>query len=92
MHYTGNGELDLYGKNVSFYETYSEGNNADIKKDNSFEASPYKRLQFGARIGVTYEYSGISLGIEYNLMLTNLANKKFWEGDRWKVLIKQLIL
>ena len=85
MHYTGNGELDLYGKNVSFYETYSEGNNADIKKDNSFEASPYKRLQFGARIGVTYEYSGISLGIEYNLMLTNLANKKFWEGDRWKV-------
>lgn len=85
MHYTGNGELDLYGKNVSFYETHSEGNNADINKDNTFEASPFKRIQFGARIGVTYEYSGISLGLEYNYMLTNLANKKFWEGDRWTV-------
>ncbi len=85
FHYTGNGELDLYGKEVVYYETYTVGNNANVQKNNFFEATPYKRLQFGARLGVTYEYNGISLGIEYGLMLSNLANKKFWESDRWKV-------
>lgn len=85
MHYTGNAELDLYGKNVTFYETYHDGNNEQVGKDNAFESAPYKRLQFGARLGVAYEYSGISLAVEYNYMLTNLAGKKFWESDRWMI-------
>ncbi len=84
-HYAGDGEMDLYGEKVVYHETYSVGNNATMQKNNFFEASPYKRLQFGARLGVTYEYNGISLGLEYGLMFSNLANKKFWESDRWKV-------
>ena len=84
-HYTGNGELDLYGKNVSFYETYAESNNAQLSKSQSLDDSPYSKLNFGLRIGAAYEYSGISIAIEYTFMLNNMANKKYWEGDRWKV-------
>ena len=58
------------------------GNNADILKSYELDSSPFHRLNFGIRMGASYEYAGISIGVEYNLMLTNMANKKFWEGDR----------
>ena len=45
-------------------------------------AAPYNRLQMGTCLGIAYEYQGINVEVKYNLMLTNLANKKFWNGDR----------
>ena len=81
-HYAGNGELDLYGKHFDYTETYTMGNNADIRKSYDLDGSPYNRLNFGVRVGTAFEYAGVSIGVEYNLMLTNMANKKFWESDR----------
>lgn len=83
----GHGEMDLYSKSVEYVETYSDAvlSNGDIPKNSTFDASPLKRLNIGARIGLAYEYAGISLGVEYNLMLSNMANKKYWEGERWKI-------
>lgn len=81
-HYAGNGELDLYGKYYEHTETYTMGNNADIVKSYDLEDAPMNRLNFGLRFGTAFEYAGISLGIEYNLMLTNVANKNFWESNR----------
>lgn len=80
------GEFDLYGKDASYIATSTDG--ADIKGNkypSDFDASPLKRLNFGAKLGVAYEYAGISLGIEYTLMFTNMAEKKYWEGERWKI-------
>ena len=81
-HYAGSGELNMFGKHFDYTETYTMGTNADLTKSYDLESSPYKRLNFGIRMGAAYEYAGVSLGIEYNLMLTNMANKKFWESDR----------
>ena len=81
-HYAGSGELDLYGNHFDYTETYSMGYNADIIKTYNLDSSPLNRMNFGIRMGVAYEYAGVSLGIEYNLMLTNMADKKFWESDR----------
>lgn len=81
-HYAGSGELDLYGKHFDYTETYTMGNNADITKSYDLDSSPLNRLNFGIRMGVAFEYAGVSLGLEYNLMLTNMADKKFWESDR----------
>lgn len=81
-HYAGSGELDLYGKHFDYTETYTMGNNADISKSYDLDSSPLNRLNFGIRLGAAFEYAGISLGVEYNLMLTNMADKKFWESDR----------
>lgn len=86
----GSGEMDLYAKSVDYTETYSDAimSNGDILKNSSFDASPLKRFNLAARIGVAYEYAGVSLGVEYNFMLTNMANKKFWESERWKIFDK----
>lgn len=81
-HYAGQGEIDLYGKQVDYSETYTMGYNTDVHKTYQLDSSPLKRLNFGLRLGAAFEYAGISLGVEYNLMLSNMADKKFWEGDR----------
>lgn len=84
-HYAGHGEMDLYSNHVDYYETYTMGNNGNVTKSQDLDDAPFKRLNFGIRIGAAYEYAGISIGVEYNLMLTNMANKKFWDGDRWTI-------
>ena len=81
-HYAGSGEVDLYGKHFDYIETYTMGNNADLRKSYDVDSSPFKRLNIGIRMGAAFEYAGISLGLEYNLMLTNMANKEFWGSDR----------
>lgn len=86
--YSGNGKFDLYSKNVSHTETWSDSqlSNVDISKNQkNFDASPLKRLNFNARLVIGYEYAGISISLEYNFMLTNMANRKFWNGKRWDI-------
>lgn len=85
-HYAGSGELDLYGKHFDYTETYTMGNNADLTKSYDLDSSPLNRLNFGIRMGAAFEYAGVSLGLEYNLMLTNMADKKFWESDRLTII------
>lgn len=86
LHCVGSGEMDLYGKTVKYSEANVIGSSdVMISHDAPLDESPFKRLNFGAKAGIAYEYAGISLGIEYSMMLTNMANKKFWDGDRWMI-------
>ena len=77
--------MNLYDNKVSYTETYVEHNYATVEKSQEFEAAPFKRFNLGARLGVAYEYSGISIGVDYNFICTNMANKRYWEGERWTV-------
>ncbi len=88
--YSGKGSINLYKKYVNYEETYSDAEltNGTVPKNCNLEDSPLKRLNFGARFGVSYEYAGISLGIEYNMMISNMANEKFWNSERWKIFDK----
>ena len=45
-----------------------------------------KKFNCGLRIGAAYEWAGLSFGISYTHMLTNMANKNYWENERWTVL------
>ena len=44
--------------------------------------SPFKRFNYGLKLGVCYELRGFQLGVNYNLMLSNMANKDYWESTR----------
>lgn len=79
------GEMDLYSKDITYKEIYVEQNNAVVNKSQTFDASPLKRINYGARFSVSYELKGICLGVEYNWMFSNMANKRYWEGNRWTV-------
>lgn len=77
------GTFDLYSKSARYRLMTSHGLNDDTYKDSKFDISPYNRVNFGLRLGAGYEYMGISLNVSYQFMLTNMANKKYWDGDRW---------
>lgn len=79
------GEFDLYDNKVNYSEIYVEQNNYARNESQYFDAEPLKRINYGLRLGVTYEYSGIDFGVEYNWMISNMANKRFWENDRWAI-------
>lgn len=79
----GNGEFDLYDKNVTYSVLDKESQT--INKSGTVEDSPLKRLNLGVRAGVVYEYRGVSLGVEYTYMFTNMANDKFWNSQRWRI-------
>ena len=90
LNYSGSGELNLYKSRMNYSETYSDEflTNGVIPKDCDLEDSPLKKLNFGARLGVSYEYAGISFGMEYNIMLSNAANEKYWNSERWRIFDK----
>ena len=82
-HIQASGTMNLYKKSVSYTETYVEQNYAKVDKSQNFETSPLKRINLGVRMGVAYEYMGVNIGLNYNFMVTNMANKRYWEGERW---------
>lgn len=90
LNYSGSGELNLYKSRMKYSETYSDEflTNGVIPKDCDLEDSPLKKLNFGARLGVSYEYAGISFGMEYDIMLSNAANEKYWNSERWRIFDK----
>lgn len=90
LNYSGSGELNLYKSRMKYSETYSDEflTNGVIPKDCDLEDFPLKKLNFGARLGVSYEYAGISFGMEYNIMLSNAANEKYWNSERWRIFDK----
>lgn len=90
LNYSGSGELNLYKSRMKYSEIYSDEflTNGVVPKDCDLEDSPLKKLNFGARLGVSYEYAGISFGMEYNIMLSNAANEKYWNSERWRIFDK----
>lgn len=85
-HTAVNAEYNLYQPCVYWEESYTTGNDAPVAHHNEFQSSPLKKFNCGLRIGAAYEWAGISFGLYYTQMLTNMANKNYWENERWSVL------
>lgn len=80
------GSFDMYSKGATCERVSEQGVNMSATEVSKFDASPFKMFNFGLRAGVAYEYMGISLGVSFQYMITNMANKKYWDGDRWTIL------
>lgn len=78
------GEIDLYSKENGFSRTVES--NAGLGNTNnteySFSKSPLNRFNYGLKFGTVYELKGFRLGVNYSLMLSNMANKEYWESTR----------
>lgn len=79
-------EFDLYQPCVYWEEMYTTGNDAAVPHHDEFQESPLKKFNCGLRVGAAYEWAGLSFGISYTHMLSNMANKNYWENERWTVL------
>ncbi|MBO8444899.1 MAG: outer membrane beta-barrel protein [Bacteroidetes bacterium] len=84
-HLNYSGKFDMFSESTSLRTMTSDGNNASSGRESSFDASPYRRVNFGLRAGVGYEFMGISISVSYQWMITNMADRKYWDGDRWTV-------
>lgn len=84
-HLNYDGKFDMFSKSAELRTMTSDGSNDYTTRTDKFDSAPFNRFNFGLRVGVGYEYMGISLNISYEQMITNMASKKYWDGDRWKV-------
>lgn len=80
--------FDLYKKTMTVQKTSQSGAALGFSNilDYQFDKSPLKRFNYGLRFGLTYELKGFQIGANYNLMLSNMANKEFWNSTRIPVL------
>lgn len=87
MHYTGVGEFDLFGRDVDYKQihTVSNGSAQTFSYATTVKDAPLKRLNFLLSAGFLYEIRGFGVGVYYNYMLSNMANQKYWESDRWPI-------
>ena len=85
-HTAVNTEFNLYQPCVYWEEMYTTGNDAAVPHHDKFQSSPLKKFNCGLRLGTAYEWAGLSFGLSYTYMLTNMANKNYWENERWTVL------
>ena len=84
MRYTG--EMNLFDTKVTNTTTTSIGGmHRDFLSETAAVAAPYNRVSLGLRLGVTYEYAGIQVGLAYTQMLTNMANSSFWNSERMRI-------
>ena len=79
-------EFNLYQSCVYWETMYTTGNDAPVPHHETFQDSPLHRFNCGLRVGVAYEWVGLSFGLSYTHMLSNMANKNYWEEERWTVL------
>ena len=81
MRYTG--EMNLFDTEVTNTTTSSVGGmSKDFLNEYTAVAAPYNRVSLGFRVGATYEYAGIQVGVAHTHMLTNMANNSFWNSGR----------
>lgn len=82
------GEFDMYSKKLGFILTTENAQNTSSNQqiEYDFKASPYRKFNYGVKIGATYELKGFQLGIDYSLHLSNMGNDEFWESSRVPVI------
>ncbi len=79
-------EFNLHQPCVAWTMNYTEGNDAGVDHHDQFQTAPFKKFNCGLRIGAAYEWAGIAFGLSYTYMLNNMANKNYWDNERWTVL------
>lgn len=85
-HTAVNAEFNLHQPCVLWSEKYTLGNDAAVDQHDEFQEAPFSKFNYGLRFGVAYEWAGISFGLSYTQMLSNMANKNYWDNERWTVL------
>ena len=85
-HTATSAEFNLYQPCVRWTESYTQGNVADVDHHDTFAQAPLNRMHWGLRLGAAYEIAGLSFGLSYTMMLSNMANDNYWGKKRWTVL------
>ena len=86
MHIRNNATVNLYSNTTEITETNTSGADLSHSRLIRLEDAPYNRINMGLIVGCHYEFAGLCVGINYRQMVTNMANNKFWDSERLKLL------
>ena len=86
MHIRNDATVDLYSNTTKITETHTSGADLSHSRLVRLEDAPYNRINMGLIVGCHYEFAGLCVGINYRQMVTNMANNKFWDSERLKLL------
>ena len=86
MHIRNDATVDLYSNTTTITETHTSGADLSHSRLVRLEDAPYNRINMGLIVGCHYEFAGLCVGINYRQMVTNMANNKFWDSERLKLL------
>lgn len=76
-------DFNLFKRVQTFNKTIESGGlGYTYDLEEVFDKSPFKRFNYGLKIGATYEMRGFQFGVTYSLQLSNMANDEFWESER----------
>lgn len=86
-HYSLEGDLDLLAANGLYTVIYTGDDQSSIPIIHPADilSAPLKSISFGSILGVSYEYRGFAISIDYYAMLNNIANSKFWDSERFEI-------
>lgn len=78
------GDFNMFKRLQTINHTTESSGNIGYNWDdeNVFDKSPFKRFNYGLKLGVTYELHGFQLSLNYLMQLSNMANSEFWESNR----------
>lgn len=85
-HTAVNADFNLFQPCILWNQIYTTGNDQPAPVHSEFASAPMSRLNCGLRLGVHYEWAGLSVGLSYSYMVSNMAKKAYWESDRFTVL------
>lgn len=80
-HTAASADFNLYQPCVLWEESFTLGNDAAVGHHDVFRCAPLSKVNCGLRLHAAYEWAGISFGLSYTHMLTNMAQKDYWETD-----------
>ena len=78
------GNFDMHKRQQILNKTIETSGSIDYgwNEDFVFDESPFKRFNYGLKLGLTYELRGFQLSANYVLQLSNMAKDGFWESTR----------
>ncbi len=79
------GEMDLFGTSGTSTNSQTTAALSSKEHDYAFARSPFSRINAGVSFGVNVELKGFTIGASYDLGLTNIANDKYWAGERMNI-------
>jgi len=85
-HTSASTDFNLYQPCVKWQQSYTSGHIESYDIHDEFNDSPIHRFNVGLRLGAAYEVAGLQFGLSYTLMVSNMANKGYWDNKRFAVL------
>lgn len=85
LHTAGHARFNLYDDYVDYGVTFVEQESRPFDHSQFVSHAPLRRLAGALRLGLAYEHRGLAVAVDYDVMLSNMAESNYWNASRWAI-------